>query len=67
MAALFFLNFEPFRCDSRAEISRFADALTQASLDPNMQWIAEPLRTLHSLVEAAIGRTSGVARQRFIA
>lgn len=67
MAVLFFLNFEPFRRDPRAEICRFADALTRASLDPNTQWIAEPLRTLHSLVEAAIGRTSDVARQRFIA
>jgi hypothetical protein len=67
MAALFFLNFEPFRRDPRTEISRFADALTQSSLDPNTRWIAEPLRTLHSLVEAAIGRSSGATRQRFIA
>lgn len=67
MAALFFLNFEPFRRDPRAEMSRFADALTRSSLDPNTLWIAEPLQTLHSLVETAIGRSSGVARQRFIA
>lgn len=67
MAALFFLDFEPFRHDPRAEISRFADALTRSSLDSNTQWIAEPLRTLHSLVAAAIGRTGDVARHRFIA
>jgi hypothetical protein len=67
MAALFFLNFEPFRCDPRAVICRFADALAQSSLDQNTQWVAEPLRTLHSLVETAIGRTSGVACQRFSA
>ena len=67
MAALFFLNFEPFRHDPRAEISRFADALTRSSLEANTQWIAEPLRTLHSLIEVAIGRTSGGASQRFIA
>lgn len=67
MAALFFLSFEPFRRDPRTEISRFADALTQSSLDPNTHWIAEPLRTLHSLVEAAVGRTSGVARQSSVA
>ena len=67
MAALFFLSFEPFRCDPRSEISRFADALTQSSLDPNTHWIAEPLRTLHSLVEAAVGRISGVTRQSSVA
>jgi hypothetical protein len=67
MAALFFLNFEPFRRDPRAEICRFADALTQASPGPRTHWIAEPLRTLHSLVEAAVGRTSGIARQSSIA
>lgn len=67
MAALFFLTFEPFRRDPRAEVSRFADALTEASLDSNMHWIAEPLRALHSLVHAAVGRTSDVARQRSIA
>ena len=67
MAALFFLSFEPFRRDPRAEISRFADALAQSSPEPNTQWIAEPVRKLHSLVEAAIGRTCGVARRRSIA
>ncbi|GEM_PF-1493940 len=67
MAALFFLNFAPFRRDPRAEMARFADALAQSRLEPNTLWIAEPLQTLHSLVEAAIGRSSGVARQSFIA
>jgi hypothetical protein len=53
MAALFFLSFEPFR----------RDALAQSSFEPNTPWIAEPVRKLRSLVEAAVGRTSNVARE----
>jgi hypothetical protein len=67
MAALFFLSFEPFRRNPRAEISRFADALAQSSLEPNAPWITEPVRQLHSLVDAAVGQTCGVARKRSIA
>jgi hypothetical protein len=67
MAALFFLNCEPFWRDPRAEISRFADALAQSSLEPDTPWIAEPVRKLHSLVEVAVGRTGAVARTRSIA
>jgi glycosyltransferase involved in cell wall biosynthesis len=67
MAALFFLSFEPFRRDPRAEISRFADTLARSSPEPNTPWIAEPVRKLRSLVEAAVGRTSDVARKRSIA
>ncbi len=67
MAALFFLSFEPFRRDPRAEISRFADALAQSSPQPNTPWIAEPVRQLHELLEAAVGRTGGLARKRSIA
>jgi hypothetical protein len=63
MAALFFLDFEPFRRDPRAEISRFADALAQSSSEPNTPWIAEPVRKLHRLVDAAVGRTCGIARK----
>lgn len=63
MAALFFLSFEPFRRDPRAEICRFADALARSSPEPNTQWMAEPLRNLRGLIEAAVGRTSGVARK----
>jgi hypothetical protein len=67
MAALFFLSFEPFRRDPRAELCRFADALAQSSPEPDTPWIAEPVRRLHSLVEAAVGRTCGGARRRSIA
>jgi hypothetical protein len=67
MAALFFLSFEPFRRDPRAEICRFADALAQSSPELNTPWIAEPARGLRSLVDAAVGRTRGVARKRSIA
>jgi hypothetical protein len=64
MAALFFLTFEPFRRDPRAELSRFADALAQLSPQPNTPWIAEPVQKLHSLVETAVGRTNDAARKR---
>jgi hypothetical protein len=67
MAALFFLSSEPFRRDPRGEISRFADALAQPSPEPNPQWIAEPVRKLHSLLEAAVAETFGGARKRSIA
>lgn len=67
MAALFFLTFEPFRRDPRAEMCRFADALAQSSPEPNAQWIAEPVRTLQSLVEAAVARSCGIAQKRSIA
>ena len=64
MAALFFMSFEPFRRDPRAEISRFADALAQSPPDPDTQWISEPVRRLHGLVEAAVGRTCSVTSGR---
>jgi hypothetical protein len=67
MAALFFLSFEPFRRNPRAEISRFADALMRSSAEANTPWIVEPVRTLHSLLEVAVGRTCGVARKRSMA
>jgi hypothetical protein len=67
MTVLFFLNFEPFRRDPRAEICRFADALAQSSPEPTQAWIAEPVRKLHSLVEVAVGRTYSAARKRSIA
>lgn len=67
MAVLFLLSFEPFRSDPRAEISRFADALAELSLEPNTSWTAEPIRKLQSLVETAVGRTCTVARKRSIA
>jgi hypothetical protein len=67
MAVLFFMNSEPFRRDPRAEISRFADALGQSMPQPDTPWIVEPIRKLHDLVEAALGRTNVVARKRSIA
>jgi hypothetical protein len=67
MAVLFFLSFEPFRRDPRTEISRFAEALARSSPEPNVHWIAEPFQKLHDLVEAAVGRTCGIARKRSFA
>lgn len=65
MAALFFMSFEPFRRDPRAEISRFAGALVQSISEPNTPWIAEPVRKLHSWVEAAVSQ--GTQRKRSMA
>lgn len=67
MAALFFLSFEPFRREPRGEICRFADALAQPTPEPNVQWIAEPVRRLRGLVGEAVGRTYGPGRKRSFA
>lgn len=67
MAALFFLKSEPFRRDPRAEICRFADALAHLLLEANAPWLADPVRKLHGLVEAAVGRRRVASRKRSIA